>query len=226
MKNKLLKGGHLSEKKCREILQLFSEDLTATQIADISGVSRVTVNNYFKLLRTMIALHSDVSLGDIRKTAVEDYFNTPTGEAPPGYFGVLRQNDRVYLQWLKSYCGETVRKVLADEVVEDEIATHLAQFDAITECSNWDLHWVKKPQKIPQDQLTDIARFWAYTKTRLQKFRGLNKNTLYLHIKECEFRFNSRNNDVLSRLYEVIDWKYKQKNVFAQIPDQYVSVLG
>src|SRR5260370_30456007 len=55
MKNKMLKRSHLSEKKCREIIQLFSEDLTATQIANITGVSRVTINNYLKLIRTHIA---------------------------------------------------------------------------------------------------------------------------------------------------------------------------
>ena len=55
MKNKMLKRSHLSEKKCREIIQLFSEDLTATQVANITGVSRVTINNYLKLIRTHIA---------------------------------------------------------------------------------------------------------------------------------------------------------------------------
>src|ERR1700733_10265895 len=55
MKNKMLKRSNLSEKKCLEIIQLFSEDLTATQIANITGVSRVTINNYLKLIRTHIA---------------------------------------------------------------------------------------------------------------------------------------------------------------------------
>ncbi|MDD9820751.1 MAG: IS1595 family transposase, partial [Nitrospira sp.] len=27
-------------------------------------------------------------------------------------------------------------------------------------------------------------------KSRLAQFRGMNKKTFYLHIKECEFRFN------------------------------------
>lgn len=51
----MLKGAHLSERKCREILHYFCEDLTATQIAAITGVSRVTVNAYLKLIRTRLA---------------------------------------------------------------------------------------------------------------------------------------------------------------------------
>src|SRR5688572_15471674 len=55
MKNRYLKGAHLSERKVRELLKLFCEDLTATQIANITGISRITVNAYFKLIRTHIA---------------------------------------------------------------------------------------------------------------------------------------------------------------------------
>ena len=31
---------------------------------------------------------------------------------------------------------------------------------------------------------------------RLYKFRGLDKNTFYLHLKECEFRFNHRDKNL------------------------------
>src|ERR1700754_2023158 len=55
MKNRYLKGAHLSERKVRGLIKLFSEDLTATQIANITGISRITVNAYFKLIRTHIA---------------------------------------------------------------------------------------------------------------------------------------------------------------------------
>ncbi len=55
MKNKYLKGAHLSERKVRELIKLFCDDLTATQIASITGISRITVNAYFKLIRTHIA---------------------------------------------------------------------------------------------------------------------------------------------------------------------------
>ena len=33
-------------------------------------------------------------------------------------------------------------------------------------------------------------------KTRLVRFRGLQKQTFYLHLKECEFRFNHRQEDI------------------------------
>jgi transposase-like protein len=37
-----------------------------------------------------------------------------------------------------------------------------------------------------------IESFWAIAKTRLSKFNGLSRNSFYVHLKECEFRFNHR----------------------------------
>ena len=34
--------------------------------------------------------------------------------------------------------------------------------------------------------------FWGIAKSRLLKFRGISKKNFYLHLKETEFRFNHR----------------------------------
>ena len=59
MKNRYLKNARIPERKVRELLNLFCEDLTATQIANISGISRITVNAYLKLIRTQIAQYCE-----------------------------------------------------------------------------------------------------------------------------------------------------------------------
>ncbi len=41
-----------------------------------------------------------------------------------------------------------------------------------------------------------MESFWGYAKTRLARFRGLHKHTFLLHLKECEFRFNHRHDDL------------------------------
>ena len=40
--------------------------------------------------------------------------------------------------------------------------------------------------------MNGIENFWGVVKARLYKFKGRNKETFYLHLKECEFRFNNR----------------------------------
>ena len=35
---------------------------------------------------------------------------------------------------------------------------------------------------------------------RFSKFRGINKSTFYLHLKECEFRYNNKEKDIYKLL--------------------------
>ena len=37
-------------------------------------------------------------------------------------------------------------------------------------------------------------------KTRLSKFKGISKKTFYLHLKECEVRFNYKKQDICPTL--------------------------
>jgi transposase len=53
-KNKYIKQAHISERKFREIIKYFSEDLNATQIANLTGISRPTINRYLKAIRKRI----------------------------------------------------------------------------------------------------------------------------------------------------------------------------
>lgn len=44
--------------------------------------------------------------------------------------------------------------------------------------------------------INEIESFWGFAKTRLIRFRGLSKHTFYFHLKECEFRFNHRQENI------------------------------
>ena len=45
-----------------------------------------------------------------------------------------------------------------------------------------------------------IESFWSYAKRRLAKFNGVPQKTFLLHLKECEFRFNHRAEDLSDRI--------------------------
>jgi transposase len=49
-----------------------------------------------------------------------------------------------------------------------------------------------------------IESFWSYAKRRLQKFNGIPKHTFELHLKETEFRFNHRHNDLYKFLLTLL----------------------
>ena len=61
-----------------------------------------------------------------------------------------------------------------------------------------------KKEKNIKNHINGIENFWGLAKVRLSKFRGMNKNTFYLHLKECVFRFNYRNDDLYILLLKII----------------------
>ncbi len=48
--------------------------------------------------------------------------------------------------------------------------------------------------------INGIESFWSYAKRRLIKFNGIPDATFFLHLKETEFRFNHRSEN----LYKVL----------------------
>ncbi len=191
IRKKLLKGGHLSEKKCLEILRLFCEDLTATEIADASNVSRVTINNYCRLIRSLIVTYCHRYSMPLRQgNKLPD-----SGFQGGSYYAFYYQNGKVMSEWLD-------HSFVLPET--GDITAGPLHYHAVANSSNWNLHWAKGDGVDLSGVQEDISTFWMFTQARLQKFRGMNKNTTYLHIKESEFRYNHRDHDIFSLLVETI----------------------
>ena len=55
MKNKYIYRSRISEKKFREILKYFAQDIEATKIANLTRISRISVNKILKNIRILMA---------------------------------------------------------------------------------------------------------------------------------------------------------------------------
>ena len=55
MKNKYIYRSRISEKKFREILKYFAEDIEATKIANLTGISRISINKILKSIRVLMS---------------------------------------------------------------------------------------------------------------------------------------------------------------------------
>ena len=55
MKNKYIVRFRISEKKFREILKYFTEDIEATKIANLTRISRISINKILKNIRILMA---------------------------------------------------------------------------------------------------------------------------------------------------------------------------
>jgi len=51
--------------------------------------------------------------------------------------------------------------------------------------------------------INGIESFWGCAKTRLVKFKSMDKKMFNLHLKECKFRFNHRGKDMYQILLKL-----------------------
>ena len=221
MKNKYLKGAHLSERKFKEILRLFADDLTATQIANISGVSRVTINSYLKKLRQQIARYCETlhpvpapipSLEPRQVlSAVDNDGETLVAVktevekvVKPVIFGICRTGEKVHTEILPDVTRSMIHAATRGRsVLETQHSSErLRKFNGVVDLGQYCLY--RLGQSSDSHQMDDVDAFWGLTKHRLAKFKGLNRNTAYLHLKECEYRFNYRNDDLFNALIELL----------------------
>jgi hypothetical protein len=222
MKNKYLKGAHLSERKFKEILRLFAEDLTATQIANISGVSRVTVNSYLKKIRQQIARHCESLLPaeshsrpatparNVHHASSADEgdvsVKTEVGRnVRPVVFGIYRSSDRLHTEILPDVSRSMIHSVVRSSrsILEmQNAAEKIRRFSNVVDLGQYRLYNLENEGAV--SVADDVDAFWGLTKHRLAKFKGLNRSTVYLHLKECEFRYNNRNEDIYETLLELL----------------------
>ena len=107
MKNKYAYRSRISEAKIRQLVKLFSVDLTASQIAELSGVNRNTVNRYVTAFRERIARYCEAESPVKGEVEVdESYFGARRVRGVRGrgahgktiVFGLFKRNDKVYTE--------------------------------------------------------------------------------------------------------------------------------
>lgn len=217
MKNRYLKGAHLSERKVRELIKLFSEDLTATQIANITGISRITVNAYFKLIRTHIAKFCEernpfhFTNGTATYHASENGIASNNGAASKkSFYGIFKNDDSIHTDKIANIDAEWMYDWLKGKTEsEKEIIekNRLHVYNGIADFNCIRLYRINEAMPgitRSKSHLDEVDMFWGMLKSRLIKFRGLNSGTLYLHVKETEFRYNYRENDLFELLMEIL----------------------
>jgi transposase-like protein len=207
----------ISKAKFRQILRSFALDLTATQIAALTNLNRNTVNRYLTLIRQSIAQfceHESPLSGEIELDESylgSRYVRGKRGRGALGktiVFGIYKRNGKVYTEIVPNVRQDTLMQIVKGKVnLQSVIHTDaFRSYDGIVHLG-FQKHYriLHSDDKFPEgsNHINGIEGFWGYAKVRLVKFRRLSKNTFYLHLKECEFRFNYRNENLCSLLLKI-----------------------
>jgi transposase-like protein len=116
-------------------------------------------------------------------------------------FGILKRGGKVYTEVVPDCAKATLQGIIRGRVDPDSVihSDGWRGYDGLVDLG------FKKHYRVSHGQnefargrshINGIESFWAYAKRRLMKFHGIAESTFYLHLKECEFRFNYRNENI------------------------------
>ncbi len=122
-------------------------------------------------------------------------------------FGILKRNGKVYTQIIKNASTKELMPIIKD-LINKKSTVYTDKWKAYDGLVLGGYkHKRINHSKLfseKENHINGIENFWGWSKSRLQKFRGINRNNFTLHLKECEFRFNHRKDDLYKKLLEVL----------------------
>ncbi len=216
-KNRYCKMTHISERKFRTILKCFSEDCTATTTASLTGVSRPTINRVFSLLRHRIVEMSIASARELGEFEVdESYFGAKRVRGKKGrgaagktpVFGLLKRNGSVYVNIVQNCSREQLLPIIQGKVLEGSTiySDGWKAYDGLL-LNGYDHYRVFHSENEfarGKSHVNGIEAFWSFAKRRLSKFNGLSEASFILHLKECEWRWNCREENIYAILLTLL----------------------
>lgn len=217
-KNKYARRSRISEKKFRELIRYYALDLDASRIATLSNLNRNTINRYLQLIRLRLAdacedespLRGEVELD-------ESYFGPhrvrgkrgrgASGKTP--VFGIFLRGGRVYTEIVPDCSKASLQRVIRGKVdIESVIHSDgWAGYNGLVDLGymkHYRVHHGANEFARGKNHVNGIESFWSYAKRRLAKFQGITPEMFYLYLKECEFRFNHRNDNLYAILLELL----------------------
>ena len=211
MSNKYFFRGRISDEKFRLILKLFFFFFKAKKVSKLTNLNRVTINNIYQKIRERIAeiceAESPFENGEIELD--ESYFGArrvrgmrgrgAKGKIP--VFGMLKRGDKVYTQIVKNCSISELLPIIQGKIEPNTVlyTDGFKTYDGLVNYGYKEHFRVKHGENefaSGHNHINGIENFWGLCKVRLAKFRGVHKKSFYLHIKECEFRYNYRNQNI------------------------------
>lgn len=202
VKNRYAHRAKISEAKVRQVVKLFTQGVNATRISELARLNRNSANKYLMGIREAIARSCENEAPAILDLEFGAYFLDLGQDEENGdkrtdkSFAVAgsAESQRVYA---KFFPLET------DGPLWDAVARRIYLPQRESHASTWRCYedfGYRKYFQASGDEASGtgwqcrelIEAFWAGAKERFIALRGVPSHTFYLHLKECEFRFNHR----------------------------------
>ncbi|HAZ17011.1 MAG: Transposase [Parcubacteria group bacterium GW2011_GWA2_43_13] len=213
-----MKYAKLSEKTIRKVLKCFCLELTAIQTAELTLLNRHTIDRYYLIFRKKIAEYQEENFkqlsGDIEID--ESYFGSRhkgdkrgrSTERKIPVVGILKRNGTVYTRIIHDASRRSLLPIIEELVEKSRSNIYTDQwrsYDGLV-LSGYQHHRINHSQEFANshNHINGIESFWSYMKRKMRKHNGISRSRFELYLKEAEFRFNHREDDLYTLLTQII----------------------
>ncbi len=217
--NRYYRRSKISERKTRQIIRYFTLDLTAAKRAEPAGLTRKSVNQIYLKIRRRVAEECERASPFSGAVEVdESYFGARRvrgrrGRGAAGktiVFGIFKRNGSVYTEIVPDCSKKTLQAIIRGRVAAETIihSDGWRGYDGLVDVGyskHFRVNHSENQFADGSNHVNGIESFWSSAKRRLQKFNGLPPHTFYLHLKECEYRFNNRKLNLFQLLIKLLE---------------------
>ena len=120
-------------------------------------------------------------------------------------FGILERNGKIYTKIVENVSAETLMNEIQNKTLKGSVF-YTDGWKSYASLEQYGKHnIIKKDEGYVKGSthINGIEGFWSYAKERFHKYHGIKKKNYPLYLKEMEFRFNHRNENVFNLLFDI-----------------------
>jgi len=218
VKNRYIHYAHISEGKFRAVLKLFCADVPALTSAGLTGLSvQATQRLYDKLRLRILELAVEEARPFAGEVEVdESYFGArrvrgkrgrgASGKTP--VIGLLKRGGKVFTAIVENCSRQELMPIVKGQVLSQSTVytDGWKSYDGLVlgGYKHHRIHHHRNQFARGKNHVNGIESFWSFTKLRLAKLRGIRHEYFILHLKESEWRFNHRHDNLYRLLLKIL----------------------
>lgn len=199
-------------------MRLFALDLTASDTARLTGLSVRSVNSLYLRLRHRLQAECPVPVELAGAVELDESYFGPRrvrgkrGRGAGGktvVFGLFKRGGQVYTEIVPNCQKKSLQAIIRGKIDASAMVTTdgWRGYDGLVDVGydrHFRVHHGQDEFVQGASHINGIESFWSFAKARLLQFHGVAKDTFELHLKECEFRFNHRHEDLYKLLLKLL----------------------
>ena len=210
MKNKYVKHAHISEVMFRKVLKLFCADIPALTAAGLAGLSVQSTQSLYDGLRLrVLALTTEEARPFAGEVEIDESYFGPRrvrgkrgrgagGKTP--VIGLLQRGGKVFTEIVENCSKAALMPIIKGQVLSAATVytDGWKSYDGLVlgGDKHHRIHHHQNQFARGKNHVNGIESFWSFTKLRLAKLRGIRAHYFFLHLKESEWRWNHRHDNL------------------------------